>query len=219
MSAVAATNSGDALQQHPGVAIAQRSSAYPDIPGGRQRAEPIAFKISTSPTFVCGTPIDCSLAIKCNQASSPTCSASPPVCRAPRSASTTAILCRFLDPAQTNSIIVVSNVDSALSKVTVSVYITHTYDSDLLLELISPDGTSSTLAANNGSFQATIPVSPASGYAAYDLRRRCFDLHHERCSSFCRSFRPHTPCLSSSASPAPTSTASGGCRGRSGRNR
>ena len=40
---------------------------------------------------------------------------------------------------------------SGLSKVAVSLYITHTYDSDLLLQLISPDGVTNILSANNGA--------------------------------------------------------------------
>src|SRR5439155_482612 len=54
-------------------------------------------------------------------------------------------------PAGTNSLMVVSNVLSAISKVTVALHITHTFDSDLLLQLISPDGVTNTLSAHNGS--------------------------------------------------------------------
>ena len=51
------------------------------------------------------------------------------------------------------SSILVSNIPSALTKLTVSLHITHPYDSDLVLELISPDGTTNILSRNNGDLR------------------------------------------------------------------
>ena len=56
------------------------------------------------------------------------------------------------DPNGTNSPIVVSNISGAIVNVTVSLYITHTYDSDLVLQLVSPDGITNTLSKNHGGF-------------------------------------------------------------------
>ena len=50
-----------------------------------------------------------------------------------------------------DSPIVVGDFNSSIAKVTVSVYLTHTYDRDLSLELFSPDGTRVILSAQNGS--------------------------------------------------------------------
>ena len=49
-----------------------------------------------------------------------------------------------------NSPIVVANVSGAIANVGVSVYITHSFDADLSLQLIAPDGTSTLLSGNNG---------------------------------------------------------------------
>src|SRR5207249_6161867 len=55
------------------------------------------------------------------------------------------------NPNGTNSSIVVSNLVGAIANVSVSLYVTHTYDADLKLELVAPDGTTAVLSANNGS--------------------------------------------------------------------
>jgi PKD repeat protein len=47
----------------PGVTIAQPSSAYPSIAPGSTATNTMSFQISTSPSFVCGTPISLSLAL------------------------------------------------------------------------------------------------------------------------------------------------------------
>ena len=155
------TNSGSLTATHiqatlsttnPGVVLTQSKSGYPDLPVGASADNLLAFRISTAPFFVCGTPIDCNLLIKCDQATVTT------QVRLPTGTPGTAL--RFdhstpeaiPDGGETNSLIVVSNVTSALNKVTVALYITHTYDADLLIQLISPDGTTNTLSANNGSF-------------------------------------------------------------------
>jgi uncharacterized repeat protein (TIGR01451 family) len=44
----------------------------------------------------------------------------------------------------------VTNINFALSRVAVSLYISHTFDSDLVLQLVSPDGTTNLLAGNVG---------------------------------------------------------------------
>ena len=95
---------------------------------------------------MCGTPIDITVLAKCDQSSATN------LLRIPTGEIGTNVL-RFdnstpafiPDMGATNSTVLVSNVTAGLSKVTVSMFITHTYDSDLLLQLISPDGTTNTL--------------------------------------------------------------------------
>ena len=53
-------------------------------------------------------------------------------------------------PGTANSAVVVSNINFAVNKVTVSLFVTENFDYSLSLELIAPDGTTNTLSANNG---------------------------------------------------------------------
>ena len=47
----------------PGVTIAQPASPYPDTPENGSSTNIVPFKVSTSPTFACGTPINFTLAV------------------------------------------------------------------------------------------------------------------------------------------------------------
>jgi uncharacterized repeat protein (TIGR01451 family) len=134
-----------------GVILTHSKSDYPDLPAGASAMNLVAFQISTEPSLVCGTPIDFTLVVKCDQATFTN------QFRLPTGVPGTPLRFDNSTPAfipdlgEADSSIVVSNLNSALSKVTVALYITHTFDSDLLLQLISPDGTTNTLSANNGS--------------------------------------------------------------------
>jgi subtilisin-like proprotein convertase family protein len=97
------------------------------------------------------------------------------------------------DLGETNSIVLVSNITAALSKVTVSLFITHTYDSDLLLQLISPDGTTNTLSASNGGSGQNYGLS-----CSPDAMRTTFDDGASNSISgafapFVGTFQPETP--------------------------
>jgi uncharacterized repeat protein (TIGR01451 family) len=136
----------------PGVIVVKSLAAYPIILDGATNGNLSPFRISTSPAFVCGTPLDCTLVVKSDQLVTTnqfrilTGTPGKPL----RFDNSTPA--PIPDLGETNSIIVVSNVTSALNKVTVALHITHTFDADLLIQLISPDGTTNTLSANNGSF-------------------------------------------------------------------
>jgi subtilisin-like proprotein convertase family protein len=56
----------------------------------------------------------------------------------------------ILDNSSHDTSLVVSGVTRPISAVTVSLYLTHTYDGDLNISLISPDGTSVDLSLRNG---------------------------------------------------------------------
>jgi uncharacterized repeat protein (TIGR03803 family) len=71
-------------------------------------------------------------------------------------------------PAGVGSPIVVSNFPFVLEKVTVSLFLTHSRDSDLSIQLISPEGTNIVLSANNGD------INPNYGVDC-DNRRTVFD--------------------------------------------
>ena len=180
----------------PGVVVAQTVSTYPNLPaGGGSAANQTPFKLSTSPSFVCGTPIDLTLVIKCDQAAFTN-----------QIRLTTGVLGMPLrfdnstlvpvpDLGEGDSRVVVSNITSVLGKVTVSLFLTHTYDSDLLIQLISPDGTTSILSANNG------PAGQNYGAACGpDSQRTTFDDAATNSittgtAPFVGTFHPQTPLL------------------------
>ncbi len=155
----------------PAVIVAQAVSTYPDLtPGGGSAVNQTPFKISTSPSFVCGTPVNLTLLVKCDQGSFTNqirLASSLPGTPLRFDNSTPVPI---PDVSQANSSVVVSNVDSALSAVTVALYITHTFDADLLLQLIAPDGTTCTLSANNGGGGQNYGAACAS-----DSQRTIFD--------------------------------------------
>jgi uncharacterized repeat protein (TIGR01451 family) len=134
----------------PEVSIAQATSAYPDIPVNASATNLAPFKVSTSPSFICGTPIEFSLLLQCDQTvrifqfTLPTGTAGTPLRFDNNS------LVPIPSPGTINSTILVSNVTSIVNKVTVSMYVAESYDYDLQLELIAPDGTTNILSANNG---------------------------------------------------------------------
>ncbi len=136
----------------PGVTIAAPTAAFTDLPLGGVGTNTTAFRVSTSPVFICGTTIGFSLVVKSDQITTSnfftvnTGTLGAPV----RFDSDTLVNIPDNNPAGTNSIIVVSNLASALAHVSVSLNIIHPFVSDLTLQLISPDGTAVVLAQNVG---------------------------------------------------------------------
>lgn len=132
------------------VAIAQDASTYPVIPAGASATNLVPFRISTSPEFVCGTPIEFSLTVRSDlgvsflQFSLPTGVPGIPI----RFDNNSPVQIPAL--GATNSAIVVSNIALAVNKVAVSLFVEEPYDYFLKLELIAPDGTTNLLTANNG---------------------------------------------------------------------
>jgi uncharacterized repeat protein (TIGR01451 family) len=149
--ALAATNVQVSLSTTTkGVVINQPLATYPDLLPGGTGTNAVPFRISTAPDFICGLPVDLTLNIKSDQGSItnryPLPTGSPGV--AFRFNSTAPVF--IPDLGTTNSPVVVSNLNFAVTKVTVATYITHTFVSDLVLRLVSPDGTTNLLSANNG---------------------------------------------------------------------
>jgi uncharacterized repeat protein (TIGR01451 family) len=136
----------------PGVIVAQKNATFPDIPVGGIATNLVSFKISTSPNFVCGTPVVLNLLIKCDQIASVTTLTLPSGVPQPLVSITNASTVNIPDnnPTGTNSVITVNNLSSILDGVTVSVNIIHPRVGDLTLQLISPDGTTATLSRTNG---------------------------------------------------------------------
>ncbi|MBI3414041.1 MAG: proprotein convertase P-domain-containing protein, partial [Verrucomicrobia bacterium] len=135
----------------PGVTIIQANSAYPNIAASSSGANLVAFKVQTTPGFVCGTAIDCvlnvttvsdgpfTIAFKLSSGLS-----------APSTFTSTDVPKAILDVNTINSINNVSGLTGPIGKVTASVYLTHTFDGDLIIRLIGPDGTTIDLSNRNG---------------------------------------------------------------------
>ena len=133
-----------------GVIVTVKSSGYPDLPLGAVGTNNVAFQFSTTPGFACGTPVNFTLTIKTDQGNLTRTFtvASGAVGNPLRYDSTNSVL--IPDLSSGDSTILVKNFSTAVLKATVSLHITHAFDSDLLLELISPDGITNILAANVG---------------------------------------------------------------------
>ena len=61
--ATAATVNATLTTTTPGVTITQPTSSYPNVPPGALATNSSLFQVSTSPSFVCGTPVSLSLAL------------------------------------------------------------------------------------------------------------------------------------------------------------
>jgi uncharacterized repeat protein (TIGR01451 family) len=136
----------------PGVYLTQSAAQYVDLPAGGQGVNLTPFRISTVPTFVCGTPVVITAAIKCDQNSKTdqftilTGTPDLPV----RFSNSTPVAIPDNNPVGAVSPVTVSNINGAIAKVAVSLHIQHTFVGDLTLKLIGPDGTTNVLAANVG---------------------------------------------------------------------
>ena len=135
-----------------GVTVTKPTSAYPDLPTGAGAINIQPFEFSTVASYVCGTPVSFALVIKCNQGvlTNYFSVASGETNRIFRFDNGTPVPIPDNNPIGASSPVIVSGITSVVQKVTVSLYLPHTFDSDLLLELVAPDGTTSILSANNG---------------------------------------------------------------------
>jgi uncharacterized repeat protein (TIGR01451 family) len=136
----------------PGVGLGVRESAYQDLPSLGVGTNLIPFQLSTAPYMVCGTPVVLEVVLESDQETvTNTVTLNTGVMGQMRRYDSTArVPIPDNDPAGASSAIVVSNLTTAVRKVAVSVYITHTWVGDLRLELIAPDGTTVVLSDSNG---------------------------------------------------------------------
>lgn len=148
----------------PGVSVFQAASSYPDIAPRGTAANTTAFQITTSPAFACGTAISLSLTVNYTGGSEVFNFTLP-------SNSTAGASSQFdnttptpiPDVATTDIPISVSGFTGAIGKVTLSLYLTHTFDSDLDIFLIAPDATIVELSTDNGSSGDNYGTACATG--------------------------------------------------------
>ena len=110
------------------------------------------FRISTTPELVCGTPLQFDLVITSDQDIRPNSitiqtgtNGMPVVFQ-----NNTAMTIPDANQAGIMSPITVSNIVGGVAHVSLSMFIAHTFDSDLMMESIAPDGTKVLLSQNNG---------------------------------------------------------------------
>jgi len=137
-----------------GAIVAQSTASFPDLAPGAAAASLTPFTLSTEPTFVCGTPVDLILILKCNQVVDtnadeiPTGIVGPPVAFGNSTP--------FVIPENGPGIVspvTVSGLEAA-AKITVSVYAQVAFAEGLTFQLISPDGTTVLLSEFNGGLGA-----------------------------------------------------------------
>jgi subtilisin-like proprotein convertase family protein len=145
--------SGTLRSLTPGASVTSAGSSYPDIGAGMTAAGATPFHVTTASSLVCGAPLAMSLSLDTAQGryevpvSVPTGKPSPA-----QSTSATDVPKAIPDANATgvSSTVTlggtgsVANIDVSISR------ITHTWDGDLQIELIGPDGTRVALANRPG---------------------------------------------------------------------
>ena len=175
----------------PGVIVSQPYSTYANLAVNGNGTNATGFQISTLPSFICGTDISFQLIVDYSAGSFVTSftlhtggAASSPL-RFDNNVSTA-----IPDVGTLNSTNIVAGFTGPLEKVTVSLYLTHTFDSDLNLSLVSPDGTIVPLTIGIGT-------GADFGSGSADSSRTTFDdaattLITASSSPFVGTFRPQT---------------------------
>ena len=136
----------------PGLAVVQPFSGYPDIPAGQRGTNLTPFQVTTLPGFVCGANVNLELSVA---------SATHGTLKVPFTlgSGVPGSPARFDVNTPTNipdvgtieSTNVVAAFSGPLLKVAVSLWLTHTWDADLNLSLISPAGVVVDLSSGNGN--------------------------------------------------------------------
>jgi M6 family metalloprotease-like protein/uncharacterized repeat protein (TIGR01451 family) len=134
----------------PGVVVAQSASSYANILPNEMGTNLLAFKISTAPDFNCGMPIRLSLSLKTDVATATNSLVLQTGMPGTPVRFDSGLAVAVPDRGEVLSPVVVSNLAFAANKVTVSVHLTHSYASDLLIQLISPEGITNTLSRYRG---------------------------------------------------------------------
>ena len=149
----------------PGAIVAQGASFYPTLLPHNSAVNLSTFTISTEPTFVCGTPINLTMVVKCDQVTQtnyltlPTGILSPPISYT----NATALSIPDNTPVPVNSPIFITNLDS-VGKITVSVYLSAVYDAGMSLSLVAPNGTNVLLSQFNGGLGSGFGTSCSQGF-------------------------------------------------------
>lgn len=170
----------------PGVTILSGASAYPDLAPGQSAAGATPFVLRVAPGFSCGSPIVLDLEATANEGSwtdsfalgtgAPTAATDTyPSADTPKP---------IPDVQVTTSSIVLSDT-GAVTDVDVTLNLTHTFDGDLDIFLVGPDGTRVELSTDNGSSGDNFTNTVFDDSAATAITAGA--------APFTGSFRPETP--------------------------
>jgi autotransporter-associated beta strand protein len=148
MTGISATLSSSTL----GALVTQPYSAYPDAPANGKSTNSTAFQLSTVAPFLCGTNIALQLTVSSashGDFTLPLVLASGEPGATPTRLDNNSIT-NIPDIGTIESTNVVSAFSTPITKVAVSMWLTHPVDSDLNISLIAPDGTTVDLSSGNG---------------------------------------------------------------------
>lgn len=135
----------------PDVMIIQNASNYPDIPPTGLATNITPFQIRTLNSFTCGTPIDLTLTVSTAQGNFTFPITWPTGVDVVTDFSSSNVPKALPGNTITDSTVNVSGITTPILKVTVSFYLTDTFDGNLDIDLIGPDGTSVGLSHFSGS--------------------------------------------------------------------
>jgi hypothetical protein len=156
----------------PSVVVTQPNSPYPNIPVGGKGTNLVPFQVSTLGSFACGSNATLELNVSDTGPgafAAPVTLTSGTVSPVPDRFDNTGNLA-IPDVGMIDSTNTVSGFDGPIAKVTVSMFVTHTFDSDLAFELIAPDNTTILLTTNTGSGGVNFGAncSPDSSRTTFD---------------------------------------------------
>jgi autotransporter-associated beta strand protein len=151
-SATTVSNISATLLCHtPNVSVVQGSATYPNIAANGRATNDTPFQISLSPLFVCGENIELLLAVTtANQGAFSVPLVLPSGSPGLAGSFSNLGIKIVPDGGSTNSTVTVSGITAPIAKVTVSMNINHSSDSDLDIFLQGPDGTTVELSTDNG---------------------------------------------------------------------
>ena len=167
---------------------------FADVPASGTGTNLVPFHIGTTPAFVCGTTAQLQVVVTTANAGGfivpfELVSSAPGIAPAVVFPSADVPL-PLPDLTTVESSVTVSGIVLPLAKVSVSVHLTHTYDSDLVLTLVGPDGTEVGLSSRNGADEANFGNS-CEEPTIFDDEATTAILYGE--APFAGAFRPDLP--------------------------
>lgn len=194
-AAVAATGvSATLATTTPGITVDVDTAAFQDIPASGNSEALTPFELTSSPAFAGGTPIEFLLTV-----TTTTGTLDVPFVLSTAGGAAVSFYAAGPVAIPDNSgvgaslTVPVSGFTATLSKVVVKLRITHTYDGDLTLRVVSPDGTLGTLAVQVGGAGAGFGTGacPSAVYTVFDDDAATWIL--DGTAPFTGSYRPHLP--------------------------
>lgn len=174
-----------------GIAVAQPFSAYPDVAASGIASNLSPFQLIAETNWPCGFQVRLllSLSTSAGKFSVPFTFSSASVFPAQRFSYV--VSTNILDHTTNDLPLVVSGISNAIIKATVSVYLNHTFDSDLSLILYGPNGASAELSSNNGSSGDNYGTDCDAGATFFDDAAATSITNGA--APFVGTFRPETP--------------------------